>query len=77
MNYLLEFLLTVWGALSVRLINRRVTAGLYSGFLCNACFLTYWYTNGLYGFLVGDLIFTTMYSIEIHRDLYGKQTDTM
>jgi hypothetical protein len=71
MTYLIEFALTLWGAMSVRWINRRKRYGLYSGAICNSCFLTYWYINGQFGFLVGDFIFTTMYSVEIYREING------
>ena len=65
MTYLIELILTIWAALSVRAINRNARYGLESGMVCNLCFLTYWLWFGLYGFFIGDLIFTMMYSREI------------
>ena len=65
MTYLIELILTIWAALSVRAINRSARYGLESGMVCNLCFLTYWLWFGLYGFFIGDLIFTMMYSREI------------
>ena len=65
MTYLIELTLTIWAALSVRAINRSARYGLESGMACNLSFLTFWWINGNFGFFIGDLIFTMMYSREI------------
>ncbi len=75
MTYLIELILTIWAALSVRAINRNARYGLESGMVCNLCFLTYWWWFGLYGFLIGDLIFTMMYSREIYLKLRGNYAE--
>ena len=70
-TYLIELGLTIWAALSVRSINRKYRYGLYSGMCCNLCFLTWWFVTDQYGFLIGDTIFTAMYSREIYNKLKG------
>ena len=65
-NYAIEFALTTWAALAVRLINRQTPYCLYVGIACNLSFITWWILTAQYGFLVGDLIFTCMYSREIY-----------
>lgn len=62
---LIELALTIWAALSVKMINRQVRWGLYSGTACNMCFLTYWFISEQHGFLIGDIVFTLMYWREI------------
>ena len=74
-NYLIEFTLTVWAAWSVRLINRQAKCALYSGILCNLCFLSWWVFTKQYGFLVGDFVFTAMYSRELYRSLNVSTTE--
>ena len=66
MTYLTELTLTIWAALSVRAINRNTRWGLESGISCNLCFLTWWLMTGQFGFFIGDLIFSAMYSREIY-----------
>ena len=66
MTYLIELTLTIWAALSVRAINRNAKWGLESGITCNICFLTWWLMTGQFGFFIGDLIFSAMYSREIY-----------
>ena len=66
MTYLIELTLTIWAALSVRAINRNSKWGLESGITCNICFLTWWLMTGQFGFFIGDLIFSAMYSREIY-----------
>ena len=66
MTYLIELTLTIWAALSVRAINRNAKWGLESGITCNLCFLTWWLMTGQFGFFIGDLIFSAMYSREIY-----------
>ena len=66
MTYLIELTLTIWAALSVRAINRNTKWGLESGITCNICFLTWWLMTGQFGFFIGDLIFSAMYSREIY-----------
>ena len=75
MTYLIELTLTIWAAFSVRTINRNARYGLESGMCCNLCFLTYWWWFGLYGFLIGDLIFSFMYSREIYLKLRGNYAE--
>ena len=73
--YAIEFILTMWAAMSVRAINRNAKWGLESGITCNICFLTWWVMTGQIGFFVGDLIFSAMYSREIYlkyRSRYAK-----
>jgi hypothetical protein len=72
--YLIQFILTVWGAWTVRLINRQHKYGLYSGILCNVCFLTFWAVSGQFGFLAGDLIYTTIFISEIYRSNKGAKS---
>ena len=75
MTYLIELTLTIWAALSVRAINRNAKWGLESGITCNICFLTWWLMTGQFGFFIGDLIFSAMYSREIYlkyRRKYAK-----
>jgi len=66
MTYIIELTLTIWAALSVRAINRNTRWGLESGITCNLCFLTWWLMTGQFGFFIGDLIFSAMYSREIY-----------
>ena len=76
MTYLIELTLTIWAALSVRAINRDARWGLESGITCNMCFLTWWILTSQFGFFIGDLIFSAMYSREIYlkyRSRYDKQ----
>jgi len=66
MTYLIELILTIWAAFSVRAINRNARYGLESGISCNLCFLTWWLMTNQLGFFVGDLIFSAMYGREIY-----------
>ena len=66
MTYVIELTLTIWAAFSVRAINRGARFGLESGISCNLCFLTWWLMTGQFGFFIGDLIFSAMYSREIY-----------
>ena len=66
MTYLIELILTIWAALSVRAINRNARYGLESGISCNLCFLTWWLMTNQLGFFVGDLVFSAMYGREIY-----------
>ena len=66
MTYLIELILTIWAALSVRAINRNARVGLESGISCNLCFLPWWLMTTQLGFFVGDLIFSAMYGREIY-----------
>ena len=66
MTYLIELILTIWAALSVRAINRNGRYGLESGISCNLCFLTWWLMTNQLGFFVGDLVFSAMYGREIY-----------
>ena len=66
MTYLIELILTIWAALSVRAINRNARYGLESGISCNLCFLTWWLMTNQLGFFVGDLAFSAMYGREIY-----------
>ena len=69
---IVELILTMWAAGSVRLINRRAKYGLYCGLTCNLSFITYWIINGNYGFLLGEFFFTVVYFSEIRQMLqYG------
>ena len=66
MTYLIELILTIWAAFSVRAINRNARYGLESGISCNLCFLTWWLMTNQLGFFVGDLVFSAMYGREIY-----------
>ena len=66
MTYLIELILTIWAAFSVRAINRNARFGLESGISCNLCFLTWWLMTNQLGFFVGDLAFSAMYGREIY-----------
>ena len=66
MTYLIELILTIWAALSVRAINRNARYGLESGISCNLCFLTWWLMTNQLGFFAGALIFSAMYGREIY-----------
>ena len=66
MAYLIELILTIWAAFSVRAINRNARYGLESGISCNLCFLTWWLMTNQLGFFIGDLIFSAMYGREIY-----------
>jgi len=66
MTYLIELILTIWAAFSVRAINRNARYGLESGISCNVCFLTWWLMTNQLGFFVGDLVFSAMYGREIY-----------
>ena len=66
MTYLIELILTIWAALSVRAINRNARFGLESGISRNLCFLTWWLMTNQLGFFVGDLVFSAMYGREIY-----------
>ena len=66
MTYLIELILTIWAAFSVRAINRTARYGLESGISCNLCFLTWWLMTNQLGFFVGDLVFSAMYGREIY-----------
>ena len=66
MTYLIELILTIWAAFSVRAINRNARYGLESGISCNLCFLTWWLMTNQLGFFVGDLAFSAMYGREIY-----------
>jgi len=68
-TYVIEFSLTVWAAWSVRCINRQTKFALYQGITCNLCFISWWLYTSQYGFLIGDFIFTCMYSREIYRSV--------
>lgn len=70
--WVVQFTLTVWGAWTVRMINRQHPCGLYSGIACNLSFLTFWFTSGQFGFLFGDLIYTTIFITEILRKKKGE-----
>jgi len=65
-----ELILTIWGAFSLRMINRQQRFGLISGIVCNCCFLAYWGINHMFGFMVGDLIYTAVYAREIYVKFY-------
>ena len=69
---IIELSLTLWAALSVRLISRQAEYGLYCGLSCNLSFITYWIINGNYGFLVGEFFFTVVYFSEIRQMLGGE-----
>lgn len=73
LTYLVQFALTIWGAWTVRMINRQHKYGLYSGILCNLSFLTFWFTSKQFGFLCGDLIYTTIFITEIYRKRKGEK----
>jgi len=60
--------MTLWAAWTVKQINRGLWYGVYSGLVCNSCFLYHWWLTGQYGFLVGDLIFTVTYLTEIRHN---------
>jgi len=66
MTYLIELILTIWAAFSVRAINRNARYGLESGISCNLCFLTWWLMTNQLGFFIGDLVFSAMYGREIY-----------
>ena len=66
MTYLIELILTIWAAFSVRAINRNARFGLESGISCNLCFLTWWLMTNQLGFFIGDLVFSAMYGREIY-----------
>ena len=70
-TFWIELCLTVWGAFSVRMINRQQKYGLISGIICNCCFLFYWGIHGMYGFMLGDFIYTTVYAREIYLKFYN------
>ena len=66
MTYIIELILTIWAAFSVRAINRNARYGLESGISCNLCFLTWWLMTNQLGFFIGDLVFSAMYGREIY-----------
>ena len=75
MTYLIELILTIWAAFSVRAINRNARYGLESGISCNLCFLTWWLMTNQLGFFIGDLVFSAMYSREIYLKLRGNYAE--
>ena len=72
-SWVIQFTLTVWGAWTVRMINRQHPLGLYSGVFCNLSFLTFWWTSNQLGFLLGDLIYTSVFAREIYRKRKGEK----
>jgi len=67
MMFWVELSIAVWAAVSVALMNRGIKCGLYLGASCNLTVLGWWYYTGQFGFLLGDLIFTIMFSNEIYH----------